>query len=73
MALRKQTATLLAERQRNGLKTVGRLRQVEARQAVAEDYLLTIDKSITIQAHQLTYLAGAGPDRALSISAPTST
>lgn len=71
LALRKQTATLFAERQRSGLETVGSLRQVEARQAMADADLLAIDESIVIQTHQLAYLAGAGPDRALSIGAPT--
>ncbi|WP_338759488.1 efflux transporter outer membrane subunit [Massilia sp. METH4] len=70
LALRRQTAVLFSERQRSGLETVGSLRQVEARQALAEADLLAIDESISLQAHQLAYLAGAGPDRALGITAP---
>ena len=61
---------LLAERQRNGLETVGGQRQVEAKLAMAQAELVAIDEVIALQKHQLGYLAGAGPDRALGFDAP---
>jgi NodT family efflux transporter outer membrane factor (OMF) lipoprotein len=71
LAVRKRTAVLFAERQRNGLETVGSVRQAEARSALAAAELAAIDEAITLQKHQLAYLAGAGPDRALTIGAPS--
>ena len=70
LAVRKQTAMLFAERQRNGLETVGGQRQVEAKLAMAQAELVAIDEAIALQKHQLGYLAGAGPDRALGFDAP---
>ena len=69
-AVRKQTLLLFTERQRNGLETVASLRQAAAKQAMAEADLIAIDESIVLQKHQLAYLAGAGPDLALTITAP---
>jgi NodT family efflux transporter outer membrane factor (OMF) lipoprotein len=69
--VRKQTAALFAKRQQNGLETVGSLRQSEAKQAMAAAELASIDEAIVLQKHQLAYLAGAGPDRALAIGTPT--
>lgn len=71
LAVRNQTVALFTERQRNGLETIGSLRQVEARRSLALAELISIDESIALQKHQLAYLAGAGPDRALHLAAPT--
>jgi NodT family efflux transporter outer membrane factor (OMF) lipoprotein len=70
LEVRRQTAALFAQRQNNGLETVGGLRQVEAKQALAEAELLALDESIQLQKQALAALLGAGPDRALRIAAP---
>ena len=70
VAVRRQTARLFAERQKNGLETVGGLRQAQAKEALAEAELAAVDEAIVLQKYQLAYLAGAGPDRALAIDAP---
>jgi len=70
VAVRTRTAVLFAERQRHGLETVGSLRQAQAKEAMAEAELAAVDEALVLQKHQLAYLAGAGPDRALAIDAP---
>jgi NodT family efflux transporter outer membrane factor (OMF) lipoprotein len=71
VAIRQQTADLFARRFANGLETRGSLREADARRAVAEGALLAIDEQIALQRNRLAALLGAGPDRGLSITAPT--
>ena len=47
------------------------LRNADARRAVAEGELLALDEHIALQRNRLAALLGAGPDRGLSITAPT--
>jgi NodT family efflux transporter outer membrane factor (OMF) lipoprotein len=68
--IRRQTATLFAKRQANGLETLGSLRQVESRLASAEGEQIAIEESIALQEHQLAALMGAGPDRGAKIQRP---
>ncbi|MGA0612949.1 efflux transporter outer membrane subunit [Caldimonas sp. KR1-144] len=68
--VRAKTATLFAERQRNGLETLGSVRQVESRRASAAADVLAIEEQIVLQRHRLAALMGAGPDRGLSIERP---
>jgi len=71
VAIRQKTAELFARRYANGLETRGSLREADARRAVAEGNLLAVDEQIALQRNRLAALLGAGPDRGLSITAPT--
>lgn len=69
--IRQKTASLFAQRFDNGLETRGGLRNADARRAMAEGELLALDEQIALQRNRLAALLGAGPDRGLSIAAPT--
>ena len=69
--IRQKTASLFTQRFDNGLETRGGLRNADARRAVAEGELLALDEHIALQRNRLAALLGAGPDRALSLAAPT--
>ena len=69
--IRQKTARLFAQRFDNGLETRGGLRNADARRAVTEGELLALDEQIALQRNRLAALLGAGPDRGLSIAAPT--
>ena len=69
--IRRTTATLMAERLANELETRGSLREADARRAAAEGTLLVLDEQIALVRNRLAVLLGAGPDRGLSIAAPT--
>jgi len=71
LKVRTQTAALFRERQRNGLETLGSVRQVEARQASAEADLQSIDEQLALQRNRIAALMGAGPDRGLAITRPS--
>ncbi len=68
--VRGKTATLFAERFRNGLETKGGVRDAEARLAVADGEQLQLREQIGLQRHRLAALVGAGPDRGLAIARP---
>ncbi len=70
LRVRQETLTLFRQRFTQGLETQGSVKQMEARQAVAEAELLSIDESIGLQRNQMAALLGAGPDRGLAISRP---
>ena len=71
LEVRQKTASLFTQRFDNGLETRGGLRNADARRAVAEGELLALDEQIALQRNRLAALLGAGPDRGLSIAAPT--
>jgi len=71
LALRTKTVELFRQRHQFGLETLASVRQVEARQAVADGQLRTIDEYIALQRNGIAALIGAGPDRGLAISRPT--
>lgn len=71
LEIRQKTASLFTQRFDNGLETRGGLRNADARRAVAEGELLALDEQIALQRNRLAALLGAGPDRGLSIAAPT--
>ena len=71
LQIRQQTVTLFRQRYRNGLETLGSVRQVESLQATAAAELLAVDEAIVLQGHALAALLGQGPDRALEIHRPT--
>lgn len=69
--LRRITAALMAERLANELETRGSLREADARRAAAEGTLLALDEQMALLRNRLAVLVGAGPDRGLSITAPS--
>jgi NodT family efflux transporter outer membrane factor (OMF) lipoprotein len=70
LVVREKTADLFHGRQKNGLETLGSVRQVEARVKGAEAEVLALQENITLVKIALAALVGAGPDRALEISRP---
>jgi NodT family efflux transporter outer membrane factor (OMF) lipoprotein len=68
--IRSKTAALFNERFFNGMETKGSLSEAKARLAGAQGELLLIEEQIGLQCNRLAALAGAGPDRALSIKRP---
>ena len=71
LALRTKTVDLFRRRHQNGLENLASVRQVEARQAAAEAQLLGVDEVIALQRNGIAALLGAGPDRGLAITRPT--
>lgn len=71
VAIRQKTATLFAQRFDNGMETRGSMRDADARRAAAEGALLALEEQIALQRNRLAALLGAGPDRGLSMTAPT--
>jgi NodT family efflux transporter outer membrane factor (OMF) lipoprotein len=69
--LRIKTVGLFRQRNEFGLENLASVRQVEARKAVAEAELRTIDERIALLRNAIAALLGAGPDRGLAISRPT--
>ena len=70
LKVREETVTLFRERRINGLETEGSVKQVEARRAMAQADLLSVDESIGLQRNKLAALIGAGPDRGLQLTRP---
>lgn len=70
LRVRVTTASLFEQRYRNGLETLGSLRQAEARRASAQVDLASIDEQLALQRHRIAALLGAGPDRGLSLVRP---
>lgn len=70
LKVREETFTLFRERRTNGLETEGSVKQVEARRAMAQADLLSVDESIALQRNKLAALIGAGPDRGLQVMRP---
>ena len=68
--VRRRTAELLSERQRNGLENRGSVSQAEANSAAAEAERAAIEESIALTRNRLAALVGAGPDRGLTIQRP---
>jgi NodT family efflux transporter outer membrane factor (OMF) lipoprotein len=71
LALREKTVALFRQRHEFGLETLASVRQVEARQGAAQAELLALDERIGLQKNAIAALAGAGPDRGLTITSPT--
>lgn len=70
-AVRGKTAELFRHRFDSGLETLGSVRQVESREALADAEVLSIEEQLAIQRNQLAALAGAGPDRGLALERPS--
>ena len=69
--IRRQSASLTAERVANGLENQGAADQAEARLASARADLASVDEQIGLTRNRLAALLGAGPDRGLAIARPT--
>lgn len=70
MVVQGETAKLVADRVANGLDTLGERRQAEANPLQAKADLEAIDEQIALTRNRLAALAGAGPDRGLSLARP---
>ena len=73
MTVQGETSKLVADRVAGGLDTLGEQRQAEANPLQAKADLAAIDEQIALARNQLAALAGAGPDRGLSIARPAVT
>jgi NodT family efflux transporter outer membrane factor (OMF) lipoprotein len=71
LSLRTKTVGLFRQRYEHGLENLASLRQVEARQAMAQAEMLAVDERIALQRNAIAALLGAGPDRGLAITRPT--
>lgn len=70
LKVRMETLNLFDQRRINGLETEGSVKQMQARRAMAEADLLSVNESIDLQRNKLAALIGAGPDRGLQLSRP---
>jgi NodT family efflux transporter outer membrane factor (OMF) lipoprotein len=68
-----ETSKLVQSRVANGLDTLGEQRQAEAEPLQAKADLGAIDEQIALTRNRLAALAGAGPDRGLSLARPSVT
>jgi len=68
--IRAQTLKLVQQRVAAGLDSDAELRQAEARIPQTRADLAATDEAIALEKHALAELAGAGPDRSLSIDRP---
>ena len=71
LRLREETVKLFRQRHDFGLENLASVRQVEARRASAEAELRTYDERIGLQGNAIAALLGAGPDRGLAITRPS--
>lgn len=70
LAVQQQSTSLVAQRVANGLDTRGEQRQAEAEPLQSRAELAALDEQIALTRNRLAALAGAGPDRGLSIALP---
>jgi NodT family efflux transporter outer membrane factor (OMF) lipoprotein len=68
--VREKTATLMRQRQTEGLETEIAVRRAESRLAASRGDLNATDEMIALQKNAIAHMLGAGPDRGLSISRP---
>jgi NodT family efflux transporter outer membrane factor (OMF) lipoprotein len=73
LSVQGETSKLVADRVANGLDTLGEQRQAEAEPLQAKADLGAIDEQIALTRNRLAALAGAGPDRGLSLNRPNVT
>jgi NodT family efflux transporter outer membrane factor (OMF) lipoprotein len=68
--IRKETASLVGGRVKQGLENEGQLSQAEAEAASAQTDADQIDGAIAVTRNQIAALLGKGPDRGLNIATP---
>jgi NodT family efflux transporter outer membrane factor (OMF) lipoprotein len=71
LEVQSQTSKLVADRVTNGLDTLAEQRQAEADPLQSKADLAAIDEQIALTRNSLAALAGAGPDRGLSLVRPS--
>lgn len=71
LRLREESVKLFRRRHDFGLETLASVRQVEARRASAQAELRIYDERIGLQGNAIAALLGAGPDRGLAITRPS--
>jgi NodT family efflux transporter outer membrane factor (OMF) lipoprotein len=69
--IRVQTLKFVKARYDAGLETIDSVRQAEARLPQTRSEIAATDEAIMLDKHALAALAGAGPDRALTIERPS--
>ncbi len=69
--VREESATLSRQRFDRGLEDEGQTNQAESQLAQARASLISIDGQIELVRHQIAALLGKGPDRGLTLDAPT--
>jgi NodT family efflux transporter outer membrane factor (OMF) lipoprotein len=72
VVVRTRTQTLFSERHVHGLETKASVLEAQAKEAQAQTEVLFLDEQIALQRNRLSSLMGAGPDRGLHITRPTS-
>jgi NodT family efflux transporter outer membrane factor (OMF) lipoprotein len=70
MDVQAETSKLVQSRVTNGLDTLAEQRQAEAEPLQAKADLAAIDEQISLTRNRLAALAGAGPDRGLTLTRP---
>src|SRR5258706_3330746 len=73
MSVQGETSQLVRSRVINGLDTLAEQRQAEAEPLQAKADLAAIDEQLALTRNRLAALAGAGPDRGLSLTRPNVT
>ncbi|HZZ30814.1 MAG TPA: efflux transporter outer membrane subunit [Phenylobacterium sp.] len=71
MAVQGETSKLVADRVTNGLDTLAEQRQAEADPLQAKADIAALDEQVALTRNRLAALAGAGPDRGLSLARPS--
>ncbi|MDB5445390.1 MAG: multidrug transporter [Phenylobacterium sp.] len=70
LANRQSTADLVGQRARDGVANQGEASQSRANVAAATQELTSLDEQISLTRNRLAALAGAGPDRGLTLARP---
>jgi len=71
LKVRKASVDLVTQRNRNGLENRGAVARAEAAVPTLEGDIVSIDRQITVVRNQIAALMGAGPDRGLALTRPT--
>ncbi|THD58199.1 efflux transporter outer membrane subunit [Phenylobacterium sp.] len=71
LEVQSETSKLVTDRVTNGLDTLAEQRQAEADPLQSKADLAAIDEQIALTRNSLAALAGAGPDRGLSLARPS--
>jgi NodT family efflux transporter outer membrane factor (OMF) lipoprotein len=69
--LRHVTVGLATQRTQQGVANIGDQRQAETAEYQSQESLSALDEQISLARNRLAALAGAGPDRGLSLAPPT--
>ena len=70
LRVRETSAKLVSDKLASGLETRGNVRQAESEVAAARGALVAADQALAAKRNEIAAFIGAGPDRALEITAP---